>query len=267
MASVGETTLTNSNVSGNHTIGELSSGGALYAQGSLTLSHSTVSGNYTTGKQAGGGGISNAPGAVHLIASTVSGNKTTGQDSDGDGIFCFGQVSTVILTDSTVSGNRALGADSSGGGIYNRNVQATNSIVAGNSAHGAGARHRGHPHHQQRPQHLRQRRLLGNDGRRPEGVGRVALLPPSTRPLAAACSPTMAARPGASPCVTLVNNPALGGDLDGRGGQGPARRGCAPRPTGTEPDVGAFELSPDGGQGRSSARPAGTFSRAPARTT
>jgi hypothetical protein len=133
-------TLTNSTLSGNHVdaVDANGYGGAIFSQSAnITLTNSTLSGNSANYV----GGIWNWSGNVTLTNSTVSGNagmhyafRTIG---NAGGIWVSS--GTVALTNSTVSGNSAA---SNSGGIFiysaspTKEVQAINSIVAGNTASG-----------------------------------------------------------------------------------------------------------------------------------
>jgi hypothetical protein len=148
----GTLVLNNCTVRGNTTAGN---GGGISNDGTLILNHSTVSGN--TGDFPGGG-LYHGYGAAILYASTVSGNVA----NLGGGIYLSD--GTMTLNSSTISSNRA---DDVGGGIYQRRgtlllnnatvsanttgnwgggfyhegygtVTLQNTILAGNSASGAG---------------------------------------------------------------------------------------------------------------------------------
>jgi hypothetical protein len=140
LTGLGPVTLNNSTVSGNSTAGANGSGGGIRTfGGTVTLNRSTLSGNSTTGIEAEGGGIWTEYGNVSLINSTVSGNSTTGMNADGGGIWVYS--GAVTLAGSTVSKNSSGG---SGGGIFlydgfiSPSLTIENSIVAGNTAVGAG---------------------------------------------------------------------------------------------------------------------------------
>src|ERR1041385_6308046 len=102
IVNLGGLTLTNSIVTGNHT---LSGGGAgIYNSGTLKIVGSTIADNHG----GGGAGILSS-GTLTVLSSTISGNSTT---EPGGGIYAFG--GTVTVTASTISGN--FGKD--GAGIY-----------------------------------------------------------------------------------------------------------------------------------------------------
>ncbi|MBS1792203.1 MAG: VCBS repeat-containing protein [Acidobacteria bacterium] len=118
-------------VTGGNSVGTTQSfnGGGIYNGGAVNLSNSTVSGN-SAGNN--GGGIYNA-GTLTLTNSTVSGNSAP--NDVGGGIYNAG---TSTLTNSTVSGNSAAFL---GGGIFNfssTQVNARNTMIAGNAAGNAG---------------------------------------------------------------------------------------------------------------------------------
>jgi len=132
-------------------------GAGLWNEGSLTLNQSTLSGN----SGGAGGGIYHNAGSLTINRSTLSGNS----GSSGGGIYnkaplainnsTFSSNSatlgggieneggaTVTLNNATLSGNSGTLGGGGGGGIDNNGtVNATNSIVAGNT----GAEVRGTP--------------------------------------------------------------------------------------------------------------------------
>jgi hypothetical protein len=240
---LGGLTLTDSTVSDNSTAGDVARGGGIYAQGGLTLTGSTVSGNSTSGASSSGGGINNSIGAVSLVASTISGNTTAGANSDGGGISGPGYDAAVTLTASTISGNRALGSGSDGGGVaQNGDLIVTNSIVAGNSAYGSG------------PDIVRS--VTSTNGHNIFGSGVLGVYGTGDRlgvaagTLFAALDPAtgggvLADNGGPTPTIALKDastNPALAG-ADPADSSATDQRGEArPQPTGTNPDIGAFEL-------------------------
>ncbi len=124
-------TLTSSTVSGNTTFSR--GGGIFTSRGGLTVASSTISGNNSSED---GGGIFSYFGPLTLTSSTVSGNTTF---SRGGGIFTSRGGLTV--TSSTISGNNS---SEDGGGVFAFNsgddplLAIQNSIVAGNTAAGAG---------------------------------------------------------------------------------------------------------------------------------
>ena len=132
--SLGDVSLTDSSVIGNSTRNRSSGGGGIYALGDVTLLRSTVSGNTTLGSSSRGGGIYGRS-AVSLTNSTVSGNSTSGATAPGGGIWAGG---AVTLLASTITENAV---NDNGGGLYlfGSNAQLQSSIVAANSAAGAGA--------------------------------------------------------------------------------------------------------------------------------
>ena len=75
--------------------------GGIENRGSLTLTNSTVSGNHTL-DDGDGGGIHNR-GTMTLVGTTVSGNTAEGW---GGGIYNYD--GTLVLTNSTVSGNQVI---------------------------------------------------------------------------------------------------------------------------------------------------------------
>jgi len=133
-------TLNNSTLSGNQVIAfdQYGYGGAIFSQSAnITLSNSTLSGNSAPYA----GGIWNWSGNVTLTNSTLSGNagiQNAAREIGNAGAIWVSS-GTVALTNSTVSGNTAA---SNSGGIFiysaspTKEVQAINSIVAGNSAPG-----------------------------------------------------------------------------------------------------------------------------------
>ncbi|TWU24605.1 choice-of-anchor Q domain-containing protein [Bythopirellula polymerisocia] len=128
----GAVTLTRSTVSDNHSYGNDTYGGGIHTNsGAVTLTRSTVSDNSATESFFSGGGIGTFSGAVTLTGSTVSGNSS---GRSGGGIYT--RHGDVMLTDSTVSGN----SSDSGGGIGTTEgaVTLTSSTVTGNSTYGFG---------------------------------------------------------------------------------------------------------------------------------
>jgi hypothetical protein len=133
-------TLTNSTLSNNHVFAVDANGygGGIFSQSAnITLTNSTLSGNSANYV----GGIWNWSGNVTLTNSTVSGNAGVHYSFRDIGNVGGIWVSsgTVALNNSTVSGNSAA---SNSGGIFiysasaTKEVQAINSIVAGNTAPG-----------------------------------------------------------------------------------------------------------------------------------
>jgi CSLREA domain-containing protein len=116
----GTTTITNSTISGNSSVG--ASGGGIYNGGTLTVNNSTISGNSATNM---GAGISNY-GTLTVNNSTISGNSA---NNGGGGFLNFG--ATVTVTNSTIARNTAPAGQ--GGGILSFSTfTAANSIVADN---------------------------------------------------------------------------------------------------------------------------------------
>jgi len=128
-------TLTNSTLIGNTVVADqYGYGGGIFAQtANITLTNSAVSDNSANYV----GGIWNWSGNITLTNSTLSGNAGTyaGNRWNAGGIWAGS--GTIALNNSTVSGNSAA---TDNGGIYiygaTKEVQAINSIVAGNSSPG-----------------------------------------------------------------------------------------------------------------------------------
>ncbi|MEZ5591759.1 MAG: choice-of-anchor Q domain-containing protein [Gammaproteobacteria bacterium] len=138
VCALGNLTLTNTTIAGNHTEGENARGGALYTFGTIELTDSTVSGNSTAGDGAEGGGIHVRYGDATLTNSTLSGNSTTGNYARGGGLYTY--YGTTTLTNCTVSGNSTAGSDAYGGGLaVSGSFILTNSTVSGNSTTGGDA--------------------------------------------------------------------------------------------------------------------------------
>ncbi len=116
----------------NHTRGDNSPGGAIFAIGTVQLGQSVVTGNSTSGEQSQGGGI-DASNAV-VVDSTIALNQTTGSDSNGGGI----RATDLHLTQSTVSDNRTLGLQADGGGISTEVGVIVASTIASNESAGRG---------------------------------------------------------------------------------------------------------------------------------
>jgi hypothetical protein len=133
IAVMGNTTLTNSVVAGNHTK-TFAFGGGIFVNGQIRLIDSTVSGNHTELDFGFGGGIA-VFGAGELIRSSVMDNHTTGINAHGGGIVVQG---TITISNSTVSGNHTDGEGSHGGGIHvNGSINMTESTVDNNRTMGA----------------------------------------------------------------------------------------------------------------------------------
>lgn len=128
--------LTNSTISGN-TVGSFDHygyAGGVFSQGAnITLTNSTVGGNSANYV----GGIWSWSGNITLTNSTLSGNAGTYAGNRWNAGAIWAGSGTVALTNSTVSGNSAA---TDNGGIYiygdTKEIQAVNSIVAGNSSPG-----------------------------------------------------------------------------------------------------------------------------------
>jgi len=113
----------------NSTISDNSGGGIDNQYGIVTLNNSTVNGN--TGA-AFGGGISNSPngtgGTLTLNNSTISNNA----GSQAGGIY-NGWPGIVTLNSSTISNNAATSTGGIVNGGYSEDVNAQNSVIAGNT--------------------------------------------------------------------------------------------------------------------------------------
>jgi CSLREA domain-containing protein len=216
-------------------------GGAIHNQGNLSLTDCTISGNTASNI---GGGIYNS-GTLIASGTTISGNSSS---RDGGGIWSAGVLSLtnctlsnnsaytggailniggkVGLADCTVSGNSAT----DGGGIYNFNGTAIleNTIVADNPAGGDIKGHVTGGHN-----------LIGdpaNAGGLINGVGgNLVGVDPLLGPLGfhGGPTPTMALLPG-SPALNAGDDALIPAFIvaDQRG---------APRVTGSNVDIGAFE--------------------------
>ncbi len=129
-------TLTNSTLSGNTvaSFDHYGYGGAIFSNGAnVTLNNSTLSGN----SAAYVGGIWSWTGNITLTNSTLSGNAGTYAGTRWNAGAIWAASGSVALTNSTLSGNTAA---IDNGGIYiygaTKEVQAINSIIAGNSSPG-----------------------------------------------------------------------------------------------------------------------------------
>jgi hypothetical protein len=143
---------------GSHgTAGQGGAGGGIYNAGELLLRQSTVNGNaagdggmgLACGRGGDGGGItSTGSGSLWMGNSTVSGNRTGAggvsfmsgpcASGNGGGIYTNGGVT---LNNSTLTANRTGGAPGGDGGgilVADRSVVMRSSILAGNTATGAG---------------------------------------------------------------------------------------------------------------------------------
>ncbi|QDV35062.1 choice-of-anchor Q domain-containing protein [Tautonia plasticadhaerens] len=271
----GVLTLIDSTVSGNTAEGFGStggSGGGISNSGTLTVINSTIAGNVArpgTIAQGFGGGISNGGTATivdSLIAENgssdligvvgggvansgtllVSGSTLSGNSGDDGGGISIGPGATATFINSTISGNHAR---RSGGGVSNAGtLTATSSTFAGNSGDGGAVSNAG-------MLRLATSIFADPDGDtlvnaggsvRSEGHNLFSDDPGTTLdptdlintdpllgPLAdnGGPTPTHALRPG-SPAVDAAV-PTAGVTTDQRG---------VPRPQGTAPDIGAFEL-------------------------
>jgi hypothetical protein len=97
---------------GNQTVGDLASGGAVYASRTLRISNSSFFDNSTNGISAGGGAVY-AGSTLDIERSIFSSNWTGGSTSPGGAI----QTPALNLNNSTVTDNETLGVNSPGGGI------------------------------------------------------------------------------------------------------------------------------------------------------
>jgi CSLREA domain-containing protein len=136
----GTVSITQSTLSGNATQGDYATGGAISTgSGSVTVSLSTLSQNSTSGNGAEAGAIYSLSGPVIISRSTLSGNSTTGAEAYGGAVFAF--FSTVTVSSSTLSGNLTGGTNANGGAIWARYgtvrvIQST--LTLNNAAQGAG---------------------------------------------------------------------------------------------------------------------------------
>ncbi|MEL7498301.1 MAG: Ig-like domain-containing protein [Planctomycetota bacterium] len=115
-------------LTGNHTNGSVSYGGAILNRGDLTITNSLLEGNSA---EYGGGVANDLVGTLSKTNVTVSGNNAT--SGLGGGIFNQG---TATLQNVTVTDNTASGA---GGGIHNDDANSAttninNTLVANNAA-------------------------------------------------------------------------------------------------------------------------------------
>ena len=126
-------------------------GGGIFNTGEMLLRQSTVNDNASgdggsggaCGAGGDGGGIISMDGALWLANSTVSGNRTGAggaacASGNGGGIYTNGGVT---LNNSTLTANRTGGAPGGDGGgilVADRSVVMRSSILAGNTATGAG---------------------------------------------------------------------------------------------------------------------------------
>jgi hypothetical protein len=133
-------TMTNTTMSGNHTLGRGGRGGAIFASGVLmNITDSTIENNYTQGDVGHGGAVYSRNGTTHFYMSTVSGNSTVGSPAQGGGIFSQDGILTV--TDSTLTDNSTAGVGSKGGAIMNDTNPMTieRSLIADNRTTGGSA--------------------------------------------------------------------------------------------------------------------------------
>ena len=107
-----ELNIIDSVVSGNHTTGIGSKGGAIFSRDELTIFRSTISNNFTF-EELAGGGATYSPESTAIIESTVAGNGTIGPRSFGGAIQSDG----TLIAGSTFSNNFTLGELSLGGAV------------------------------------------------------------------------------------------------------------------------------------------------------
>ena len=201
-------TVSNSTISGNHVYGGYQgNGGGISGSGSVTVSNSTISGNVAEGEIVGfGGGISGFGGRIsrsQLSNSTVTGNAAYGrEESDGSGMTGFGQA---VVSSSIIAHN-----------VGNKDIDGS-FISQGHNLIGNGDGGRGFTNGvngdivgtTSNPVNPRLEGLSDNGG----ATMTHALLP-------------------SSPAIN-AGNPNDFPAIDQRG---------VPRPQGSDPDIGAFEL-------------------------
>lgn len=232
--------LTRTTVSNNSVTNAVEASGGGIDAGEVFLESSTVSGNSATSPNAHGGGI----GAIHVhsLNSTISGNSTAGANSTGGGVHAFNRVEFI---NSTITGNSASGSQAHGGGLaipgVTRQQLLEGNIVAGNRVSGTGSgdadvsgtiTNSGH--------NLFGSAVTGNVASDRENVAASTIFA-TTDP--ATGGGKLAANGGSTWTVALkdsVDNPALAGlgSAEGVDQRGVARG----QPTGTDGDIGAFEL-------------------------
>ena len=247
-------------------------GGALDLSGNLTLENSQVSYNRARGTY----GFGSQGGGIECASAVISGCTISDNSADfGGGIHAFGELSinnstivnnyagyyfggsgggirvrgdSTVINNSTITGNTAGGSPYGGGvggGISpgSGTLEITNSIVAGNSVSGVGAyspeiygtitRSNGH--------NIFGSDVAGNVAGDLENVAASRLFAGGLADNGGP-TPTMALRDAA-------DNPALAG-ADPADSPATDQRGVArPLPTGTNPDIGAFELNQTTGGG------------------
>ena len=269
----GTLSVTNSTFSGNSAMGSISNGGGIFNDdsGTLSVTNSTFSGNSASGFASFGGGIFNDDsGTLSVTNSTFSGNSAMGGlESVGGGIFNSG---TLSVTNSTFSGNLATSTFSGssatgflmgsfGGGIADEGVGSITYVTADdNSAASGGGIAVDSPSGSIGPQALFD--SIDSIFQNTQG-GNVSVAAGSFRslghnlfsdapdvsldatdlvntnpllgPLANNGGPTLtqALLPG-SPAIN-AGIPVVGVTTDQRG---------APRPAGSAPDLGAFQVQP-----------------------
>ena len=131
---VGTLKLTNTDVSGNETGGDIAHGGGVYAKGNeVQLLNSTIYGNRTLGGQAYGGGLY-AKKRATITNSAIANNQTHGSFSGGAGLR--GDYITTI-TNSTISGN--VTHNGSGAGISVVAATLNNSTITSNVTSNSGS--------------------------------------------------------------------------------------------------------------------------------
>jgi CSLREA domain-containing protein len=139
--------ITNTVLTGNHTAGRFSYGGALaLGQSHYHLKNLVVTGNYTLGDSAGGGGIGGnfSDSGTSFDHLWIANNYTMGNGSNGGGMS-FAGYGYFLIANSEISGNATRGS-ASGGGISSSAFSVSSAIgldivtstISGNQALGGG---------------------------------------------------------------------------------------------------------------------------------
>lgn len=138
--SSGLLTISQSTLSGNSTLGDQASGGAVFSDsGAVSISQSTLSGNATHGDYATGGAVATGSGSVTVSQSTLSQNSTSGNGAEAGAVYSLS--GPVIISRSTLSSNSTAGAEAFGGAVFAffSTVTVSSSTLSGNLTNGTNA--------------------------------------------------------------------------------------------------------------------------------
>lgn len=218
-------------------------GGGVYQFGTnFLLRDSTVAGNTAhvpaTGDKNGGGGIFDDGDTSQYLNSTVAGNSTdavAASTTGGGGVQLDNVKGGVVLANMTITGNSAPTARA--GGVNNNlitTVDATNSIIAGNTSLTGGANCDG-------PITSDGYNLFGDGSCAPPATGDVVTATPAVGGLADNGGPTPTEALSAGSPAINGGDPAGCTDLLGTAMATDQRGVARPQPAGGRCDIGAYE--------------------------